>query len=879
MISVYSSLCDFVESHKINQPKYRSDAIQFLEALGQCESPAQAETHPFCFQIFTQIRLGEMAPVLPEGFKHGLPEHRTGGFKFCENWLRTMNGVENGQFCGVYVVVNETDGKGRHIQNVRSVRALFVELDHGGLNDEHIAEFKERFKPSIIVESSPGKLHCYWLLKPGSCPLEKFSTVQALLQRRFEGLRADAQAKDLPRVLRVPGFLHLKNLAAPFIVTLQHCDKNQIYTPDEVFKHVTIDREFVEKFREGNAGAFQRNTPLLAPEIRDSIDPAYNEFLGAHPGHRNDSVYHYCLKHLFQHRGLNRMEALAACILANQLNDPPLEREELETIVGSAWKKFQASGAVSAPVPGQALKHFSPWTPKDRAELPSNWLREIEPDGNESYEELNFSYDYERIGMSCAISDESLADRIIQKYGPRINHAHVGGFYVYNDLIWANADGEGERLVYQMMRETFSRVPYEPAVERYFVNAKGEMQYPKLVSFQKDVHSANRLGAVSHLLSKRAELATTKDQFNREEEADIIAVPNGILDIRSGELLKPNPKYRLTHITGCPFEPTAKCPLWDYWVDSAMGSDPDLIRYLQKVTGYFLSGRTHLQSVFVAFGVGGTGKSVYLHVLSKLLAGYCHEVDKKVLVQGMGSENAKLSSLAQALHCRLATVQELSSDEKWDETMVKAISGNDPVVAKLSHKDTLTFTPRFKVCVRANNLPTSDQLDDALWARLKFLPFSVRFRGTAKEDQHLPEKLCRELPGILNWAVAGYQALMDSGLQEPAQAALQRKKSQQEAEPVRMFLEEFCEPAPAREGVKYSDFQNAFENFCRDRGLPIHGKQQIRRVLENDYGYTEASARVEGEPYPVKRLNLALKPEAVSRYTQRSNVRELRREI
>lgn len=687
-------------------------------------------------------------------------------------------------------------------------------------------------------------------------------------------MRAGREAKDLPRVLRVPGFLHLKTLSSPFVVKLHHCQPDAVYTPDEVFALLAIDADFVKKFQDSPDGKALQSKEV-APEIRATVDPIYNEFLGAGKGLRNEAMYHYCLKHLFQHRGLNLQQAGAICRDANQSNNPPLEQSELESILQSAWKRFQALGGITAPPPGLAAQVLTEWLPEDRANIPPEYLS---PDGSESWEEANFSFNYNPVLMRCPVSDESLAERIIQKYGSKIQFADVGGFYVYNDLIWANAHGEGRRMVRAWMGETFAHVPYEPQVQDYFANPKGGLDAKRFGAFTRDIHSAFRMKSVISTLSERIEIATTSDQFNREEESDVIACPNGILDLPTGKIIASDPKYRLTHLLGTEFNPAAQCPTWDYFVSSCMGGDPNLIEYIQKVTGYFLSGRTHLQCIFLAYGRPGTGKSVYLNVMQHLLAGYCKELSKNVLILG-GSENARLSSLAQAIHCRLATVQEVKSSEAWDEALVKALSGNDPITAKLSHKDVISFTPRFKVCVRANDLPTSDQLDEALWDRLKFLPFEVRFRGTEKEDSFLSEKLANELPGILNWAVKGYQKLLLEGLGEPAQAKAQKMDSQRESEPVRIFIEECCDRVSHKDGLKYSEFYAAYEHFCRDRGISVHGKQRIKKLLLVEYGFTETSARIVDLGYAVRRVNINLKPEYRKVYSTKSNVVELKRDI
>ena len=111
----------------------------------------------------------------------------------------------NADGAGIFVTINETDGKGREEKNIVAVRALFVDLDGEPLEPAT----SWALMPHAVVESSPGKWHVYWLVN--DCPLESFRDLQQKLIARF---KADPVCHDLPRVLRVPGFLHQKD--APF---------------------------------------------------------------------------------------------------------------------------------------------------------------------------------------------------------------------------------------------------------------------------------------------------------------------------------------------------------------------------------------------------------------------------------------------------------------------------------------------------------------------------------------------------------------------------------------------------------------------------------------------------------------------------------------
>ena len=106
---------------------------------------------------------------------------------------------------GVFVMVNAGDRMGRRAENVTRARALFVDLDGAPVKPVLSCPLP----PRIVVESSPGKWHCYWPI--ADLPLGRFTDAQKALALRFDG---DPKVHDRARVMRLPGFLH--NKGAPF---------------------------------------------------------------------------------------------------------------------------------------------------------------------------------------------------------------------------------------------------------------------------------------------------------------------------------------------------------------------------------------------------------------------------------------------------------------------------------------------------------------------------------------------------------------------------------------------------------------------------------------------------------------------------------------
>lgn len=106
------------------------------------------------------------------------------------------------QGIGVFVMVNKGDGRGRKLPNVISVRAQFVDLDGAPIDPVLGTDVP----PHIVVESSPGKWHAYWLVEDTALP--EFKVRQQVLADKFGG---DRSVCDLNRVMRLPGFWHQKS--------------------------------------------------------------------------------------------------------------------------------------------------------------------------------------------------------------------------------------------------------------------------------------------------------------------------------------------------------------------------------------------------------------------------------------------------------------------------------------------------------------------------------------------------------------------------------------------------------------------------------------------------------------------------------------------
>lgn len=110
---------------------------------------------------------------------------------------------------GAAIWVQINAGRGRKDLDITSVRAYFVDIDKG----DGASLLSPDSATDILVESSPGKYHGYWLA--GQVPLDDFKARQHALADRFGG---DRTVCNLGRVMRLPGFVHQKG--DPFVTRI-----------------------------------------------------------------------------------------------------------------------------------------------------------------------------------------------------------------------------------------------------------------------------------------------------------------------------------------------------------------------------------------------------------------------------------------------------------------------------------------------------------------------------------------------------------------------------------------------------------------------------------------------------------------------------------
>jgi AAA domain/RepB DNA-primase from phage plasmid/Primase C terminal 2 (PriCT-2) len=183
---------------------------------------------------------------------------------------------------GVFVTINGTDFRGRRRENIVRARALFVDAD----GSDQVQRSRDAIRvagaqPKMVVRTSPGRAHFYFCWD--DVPLEEFSTLQCAL---IDKLGTDRAVKDLTRVMRLPGTLHLKNPNTPTTVTLLVPSQPRRWNVAELTKALGLSAAPPAPAQSsGSTSHYLAGNPAFTPDgaekLRRIFGPGKNDDLSA----------------------------------------------------------------------------------------------------------------------------------------------------------------------------------------------------------------------------------------------------------------------------------------------------------------------------------------------------------------------------------------------------------------------------------------------------------------------------------------------------------------------------------------------------------------------------------------------------------------------
>ena len=243
---------------------------------------------------------------------------------------------------------------------------------------------------------------------------------------------------------------------------------------------------------------------------------------------------------------------------------------------------------------------------------------------------------------------------------------------------------------------------------------------------------------------------------------------SGMLNVLSGDLLPHDPRYRSTTQSPVRWDPKAECPLW-MEVLERIQPDEDQRLLLQEMFGYCLVPAINYHVFFFLYGDGGTGKSTVADLLVSLVGD-----ENTMALQLEELENAHLRS--QLVGKQLYMAAELTAKSFKHIGLIKSIVGGDPVSVDVKYGPIFTFRPTGRFVMTSNVVAHTPDTSGGFERRFLQVDFKTVI-PKEERDYELAEKLRKELPGVLRWAVEGFQRLHARGRFEHTKASEEATKT------------------------------------------------------------------------------------------------------
>jgi len=778
----------FSQTHPILNRCDVSPALTFIDAL---DSNSDAT---FNIEHFTD---------LPKGAEKPKPDSLLGRYanltlRQVEELLPQLQ-VKNEAGAGIFIARNQCEGH-RSEKAISRVRGVHADMDD--VSATQLADLTNLLQPSIVVESSPGRYQLYWQLSEGAY-LEA-AEAKAINQCLASQHGADPAAVDVARLLRLPGFKHMKYRSegrTPMVTA--SCDAIT-YTAEEIrraFPPVLIANCITPSPRQAALpGTPPKQLPSHLAAIAGSV-------AAAHP-------------RLWAGDWANAIRP------SGEIGYPSQSEADL-ALAGHTTRECRRSGIGEGSLAEAVEAVFS----SAPVGMTGKWHERP---------------DYRTRTISKAMSSTSImpstnpqSGLVLQSHGDIRNakafaQVACGQFlYIATRDRWLSWSQDKWQLC-----EKDEHVAMAKDVCAQILNAANDVfgqnreRGKRLIQEAMAAHNLSRITAMLKLTVSEPDMATT----DRELDGDpyLLGVSNGVIDLRTGLHWFNRPDLRITRYCNAQFDQDPKCNRWLAFLNQIFMGDVETIDCVQRLLGCTLLGLSDEEILIICYGHGSNGKSVFSNVIHNIMGGYSITAPPSLLTARRQDDTGPRNDLAALAGARYVSINEMQAGDRLDEQVVKMLAGREPISARFLHQEFFEFMPSFTPWLRTNHKPIITGLDDGIWRRLVLLPFEQKFDGDSK-DPNLEHKLLAERDGILMWMVEGAKLFLQSGLCMSPRMRKEMGTYRTESDLLGEFLSDQTTTradGKTNQGMLYT----SYGEWCQGCGVrPLSKKTFTQRLAERGY--------------------------------------------
>lgn len=434
---------------------------------------------------------------------------------------------------------------------------------------------------------------------------------------------------------------------------------------------------------------------------------------------------------------------------------------------------------------------------------------------------------------SLGTTDLDRSKRFVRKYKTEILSGE-NGWHIWTGKKWTSDDNRVMELA-----KYFSQNMADELTQKYKENPETNKQY-KILS--QTVSRERSIKAIINLSRTDAEIQIRESAL--DSNINLLNLNNGTYDLVSHKFRDHKQDDLVSNILSYDYDPKAKCPQWEKFLNTVFEGNQELIKYIQKIVGYTLTGETKLQAWYFLYGSGRNGKSVFSEIISRLMESYGTKIrTESIMAKEHNSENAN-PDIAKLKGKRLVIASEISDAHRLNESLIKDLTGGDKISARFLNRNPIEFSPQCKLYMYGNHKPFVRGTDEGIWRRIKLIPF--KYTIPEKDvDPLLIEKLTKELSGILNWSLAGLKELQKQKylINEPEIIKDETKAYRSEMDVIGQFLEEYNYTIDSMLKIECKTVYDEYIEYCKNNGFSSLSHRRVSDNLKSRGIHSEAGSR------------------------------------
>lgn len=339
-------------------------------------------------------------------------------------------------------------------------------------------------------------------------------------------------------------------------------------------------------------------------------------------------------------------------------------------------------------------------------------------------------------------------------------------------------------------------------------------------------------------------LEVTTPKNSPVSDAKFIAFRNGILNIRTMELLPFSPEYIITNIIPWDYNSKAYSEVTDKTLNKIACGDQSIRNILEECIGYCFFRENELSKSFILTGTGANGKSTFLDLVEWVLGRDNYvSLDLDELAE-------KFSTTT--MFGKLANIGDDISDEflqgKSISQFKKIVSGND-IKAENKGQDVYFFKPTVKLLFSANEIPrVRNKGFEAIKRRLVIIPFNAKF---SKDDPDFNARIKWDLQTqevaeyLIQIGVQGLKrVLANQGFTTSEAVQKEIESFERDNNPILLFLEEVEDYEILNNETK--EVFARYDTFCHENGFTKVAMQTFSKEITRHLDCKIADKKIKG---------------------------------